>query len=636
MVYGHVGKVCLIDLTTGNITEEQLDEKTCRHFIGGEGLGAKFLLERQGARLDALGGENTLGFVAGLLAGCGISSAARTTVVTKSPLTGTFGDANVGGHFAPGIKACGYDALFFTGISSNPVYLWLTDDRAELRDATHLWGKDTVETAKALCGELGEPGLSIASIGPSGERRSLISSIIIDKRAAARSGVGAVMGSKRLKAIAVRGGKKVPLAEPDELLLLRRAYAGNLMKSDYFVIKTLRKYGTCGLVSLGTTLGLAPAKNWKLNGKKGFPGHSRLDSDEVVRYRTEKHGCSGCVIRCGGTVHLERGPYRGTETRLPEYETLVSFGHMCMNQDLESIIKAEDICDRFGIDTISTGAAIAFAIECFEKGLISKEDTGGIELTWGSGPAIVSLLEQVVKREEFGAILSDGVKRASERIGQGSEKFAVHIGGQEIPYHDFRYEPAGRGMTYISDPTPSRHERFTGGQLLQLGVALGPEAELQPGPEGDPEDYEALGRIYAQGTRFYEFFVSCGMCAFAMGVSPVFPLVDIIRAVTGWDFTAPELLETGERIQTLRQLFNIREGVKPDDFRFPDRMKEPPAFQGPMKGKPVDYDYHRLRETYFKAMQWNPQTGVPAKVRLKELGLDSAALRGCSQDDVFS
>jgi aldehyde:ferredoxin oxidoreductase len=616
-----MGKICFVDLIKNEIREQRLDDKIYRSFIGGEGLGARILLEKQQAHVDALGPENMLGIIVGLLTGCGVSSAARTTVVTKSPLTGTFGDANSGGYFAPELKACGYDGIFFKGISPKPVYLLVTAEKAELKDASHLWGKDTVETSTILRQELGDSKISVACIGPAGEKMSLISSIIIDQRAAARSGVGAVMGSKRLKAIVIRGHKKIPLADPNTLKPLTKKYAKSLTETDYFVIKTLRKYGTCGLVTLGTRLGLAPAKNWSASGEEGFPAHAKLDGDNVIRFRTKRHGCADCVIRCGGIVRLDNGSHGSIETRLPEYETLVSFGNMCLNEDVQSIIKAEDFCDRYGIDTISTGNVIAFAMECFEKGFITKKETGGIELTWGNATAILAVLEQLVKREGFGALLTDGVKKAAELIGKGSDQFAVHIGGQEIPYHDFRFEPAGRGMTYISDPTPSRHERFTGGQLLQLGVPLGPEQELQPKSETDPANYQGLGQIYATGTKYYEFFVSCGMCAFAMGACATFPLVDIISAVTGWDFTAGELLKTGERIQTIRQAFNFREGVRPHDFNIPARMKEPAAFQGPMKADDFEYDYKAIRTAYHNAMRWNPETGEPSKKRLDELGL---------------
>ena len=621
MPYGYMGKICFVDLSKGEMHEEQLDSKIYRSFVGGEGLGASILIDRQPAHVDALGPDNMLGILVGLLTGCGVSSAARTTVVTKSPLTGTFGDANAGGYFAPELKACGYDGIFFKGISPKPVYLLVTEEKSELKDASHLWGKDTVETSTILRQELGDAKIRVACIGPAGEKMSLISSIIIDQRAAARSGVGAVMGSKRLKAIVTRGRKKPLLADSNSLKPLAKKYAKSLTETDYFVIKTLRKYGTCGLVNLGTQLGLAPAKNWSTSGEDGFPAHAKLDGDNVIRFRTKKHGCADCVIRCGGVVRLDNGSHRSIETRLPEYETLVSFGNMCLNEDVQSIIKAEDLCDRYGIDTISTGNVIAFAMECFEKGFITIKETGGVELTWGNAPAILAVLEQIVERKGFGALLADGVKKAAELIGKGSDQFAVHIGGQELPYHDFRFELAGRGMTYISDPTPSRHERFTGGQLLQIGVPLGPEQELQPVSEIDPIDYHTLGQIYAIGTKYYEFFVSCGMCAFAMGACATFPLVDIISAVTGWDFTADELVETGERIQTVRQIFNFKEGVRPQDFHIPPRMKEPAAFLGPMKVDDIEYDYKAIRAAYYEALRWNPITGEPSAKRLNELGL---------------
>ncbi len=250
MPYGYLGKICFVDLTKGVIKEERLKDKIYRSYIGGEGLGAKILFESQKAHIDALGPENMLGILAGLLTGCTVSSAARTTVVTKSPLTGTFGDANVGGHFGPELKACGYDAIFFKGISPKPVYLLLTEKKVELRDASHLWGKDTVETFEMLRSEIRDPKIKLACIGPAGENISLISSIIVDNRAAARSGVGAVMGSKRLKAVVARGTKKVPFADPEAIKPLRKNYAKSLTETDYFVIETLRKQGTCGLVSL--------------------------------------------------------------------------------------------------------------------------------------------------------------------------------------------------------------------------------------------------------------------------------------------------------------------------------------------------------------------------------------------------
>jgi len=617
MVYGYMGKICIVDLANGEIKEEKLSDEIFRNFIGGEGLGAKILYEGQKAKVDALGPENILGFVTGLLTGCNVPAASRCTVVTKSPLTGGWGDSNVGGSFGPALKACGYDAIFFKGMASNPVYLLLDDENVEVRDAIKIWGKDTNETLEILTRETGDPDIKVACIGPSGETLSLISGIIAEGRAAARSGVGAVMGSKHLKAIAVRGKKRTQLADPEAIKKMRENFIQDLKKTHYFVIETLRKFGTCGLVSLGVQLGIAPIKNWSLNGEEAFPSHSKLNGENVTKFQIKKTGCPGCPIVCGGIVRIDKGLNKAAKTRKPEYETLISFGSMCLNDDVMSIIKANNICDCYGLDTISAGATIAFAIECYEQGVINKNDTDGIELTWGNVSAILSMLAKMAKREGFGAVLADGVKKAAEQIGQGSEEIAIHIQGQEIPYHDFRYEEPGRGTVYISDPTPSRHERFTGMQMLERRIPLGPYPEFQA-KAIEILDYQNKGEIYSRGAKYYEVFVSCGMCAFTMGVSSTFPLVDVISAATGWDFTPSEMLIAGERIQTLRQAFNIREGLRPQDFYIPKRLKKPSDF-GLLKG--VSVDYNRLREVYYKSMNWDPETGRPSKQRWQELGL---------------
>lgn len=575
---GYMGKILFIDLTAGSIGEETLSESIYRDFIGGEGLGAKIVYERQVGKVDALGAENILGFVTGLLTGCGVPSASRLAVVTKSPLTGTWGDANVGGFFGHELKASGYDAIFFKGIAPHPVYLLLTQSNIELRDASHLWGKDTTDSMEILRQETGDPAIRVACIGPAGEVASLISSIIMEGRAAARSGVGAVMGAKKLKAIVVKGKKRVPVADSEAIKRMRRNITRDMRESDDFMMKMVREHGTCGGFSECITSGEAPIKNWSLAGVEAMPTHSKLHGESITKYQLRKTGCAGCPIACGGIVKVDKGPYQVTETRKPEYETLVSFGAMCLNDNVESVIKANDICERYGIDTMSAGTTIAFAMECYERGIISKHDTEGIELTWGNAAAILSMLQKMAKREGFGAVLADGVKRAAERIGRGAEEIAVHVHGQEVPYHDPRMMP-NMGTMCISDPTPARHTRYT------------------------------------KDTKYHEVFVACGGCVF---VKRSLPLVDLISAATGWDFTAAELLVTGERIQTLRQAFNIREGLYPQDFYLPPKLQEP-LTHGPLKGVPVDFAV--LRKAYYEAMNWDPETGEPSKERLQELGL---------------
>jgi len=615
MTAGYWRKILFIDLTAGLINEETLPESIYRDFLGGEGLGARILYERQAAKVDALGPENILGFVTGLLTGCGVPAASRCTVVTKSPLTGTWGDANVGGYLGSELKACGYDAVFFKGIAPHPVYLLLTGSNVELRDATHLWGKDTVEAVEILRQETKDPGIRVACIGPAGEGLSLISAIIMEGRAAARSGVGAVMGAKRLKAIAIRGKNKVQVADSEAIRGMRVNFLKDIKETNTFMIKMLSEHGTCGGVSAMVAVGDAPIKNWNWAGEKAMPTHSRLNGESVTKYQIKKAGCAGCPVACGGIVKIDEGPYKVAETRKPEYETLIAFGSLCLNDNVESVIKANDICDRYGIDTMSAGTTIAFAMECYERGIITKHDTGGIELTWGNAPVILSMLEKMAKREGFGAVLADGVKKAAEQIGQGTEEFAMHIGGQEVPYHDGRMVP-GRGTSYISDPTPGRHMRPTALIILERGDTLAPYPELKVSAV-ELTDYKSKGPIYAKGSKYHEAFVACGFCAFMLYMNTL-PLVDFISAATGWDFTASELLVTGERIQTLRQAFNIREGLNLKDFDLPARLQEASS-HGPLTGVRIDFD--TLRKVYYQAMSWDAETGRPSDIRLSELGL---------------
>ena len=341
-----------------------------------------------------------------------------------------------------------------------------------------------------------------------------------------------------------------------------------------------------------------------------------MAKDNVTKYQVRRYGCFGCPIACGGVVTVPEGPYQVTEGRKPEYETLASFGPMCLNTNVESIIKANDICDRYGIDTISAGTVIAFAMECYESGLIGEKETGGIELTWGNASAIVAVLEKMAKREGFGAVLADGVQRAAERIGRGSDKCAIHVHGQEPGYHDPRLNPL-RGLGYIASPRPGRHGDGFASIRLDTEKSLGPYPEIKA-PEGGSE-YERRGRIHAIAGSYMQTFSDSGMCQYAISSGSNFPLVDFISAVTGWDFGAAEAITTGRRIQTLRQAFNIREGLSAQGFRLPDRIAKPPSM-GPYAGRSIDFD--ALRAAYYAEMEWDIESGCPSEVCLSKLGLE--------------
>jgi aldehyde:ferredoxin oxidoreductase len=611
---GYTGKILIVDLTSSEVKEEQLPDELYREFIGGVGLGVRLLYERQPEKVDPLGQQNILGFMPGLLSGTAVPSSSRLTLVSKSPLTGGWGDASVGGFIGYDLKRAGYDGILFYGISPQPVYLLIYQGKAELRDASHLWGKDTIGTEEMLRKEIGDTRLRVACIGPAGEKLSLISSIMTERgRVAARSGLGAVMGSKLLKAIGVRGRNVVPVANSTRVQQLQRRFINDVKNTKVKFIDTLKSIGTAGSTEGFIVGGATPIKNWSLSGEDSMPPNTQPYSSGINSYLVKRHTCAGCPIGCGGSVRTEETG----ECLRPEYETIAGFGPMCLINDMTSIIEAGAICDRYGIDTISVSTTIAFAIECYQRGIITKQDTDGIELTWNNPSAVITILKKIVKREGFGAILADGVKRAAEKIGHGAWEYAIHVGGQELGFHDPRLLPA-RGTGYICDPTPGRHTTFFAGTILERAGSPGPYPELW-GPQVELHDYEHKSAIYSAAIKYEQVVASAGVCKFAM-FQGTFPVVDFIAAVAGWDFIPEETLVTGERIQTLRQLFNIREGINPKEYCLPQRVSQP-ATTGPFRG--IHVDFNILRKQYYKAIGWDSETGYPLKSRLEELGLRS-------------
>ena len=606
-----MGKILSVDLSKGELKDEVLDEKLCRDFIGGYGIGAKILFNRQKAGVDPLGPDNILGILTGPLTASPALSGTRYAVVGKSPLTGTWGDANSGGDFGPYLKFAGYDGIFFTGISEKPVYLYINNGKAELRDATHLWGKDTFETEDILEEELGKD-VHVACIGPSGENMSLMAAVMNNKgRAAGRSGLGAVMGSKKLKAVVVTGNMEVLLADSERANELRKKYLGELLPVSHI----FKNFGTPAMTAASGHSGDSPVKNWGGVGTIDFPDIAPIGLEPVMAQQEKAYACFRCPFGCGGHMKAGTGEYKyEAGAHKPEYETLSAFGTMCLNNNLESIIKANDICNRYGLDTISAGCTIAFAIECYENGLITKEDTEGIELTWGNHRAIVAMTEKLARREGFGAVLADGQRVAVEKIGKKAEQYATHIQGQEVPMHDPKLG-INLTTTYKLDPTPARHTQ-------------GSEGFVPPGlpmPAFDRKSFGGRGEAHKISSNFSHVMNSAGMCMFMyISLPNADAITEFISAVTGWDVTMDELLKTGERIANIRQVFNIREGLNPLQFNVPDRvLGRPPQKEGPLAGVTVDED--TMVQDYLAAMDWDPRTAKPSKKKLQELGLDDEA-----------
>jgi aldehyde:ferredoxin oxidoreductase len=614
MARGYMGKILNVDLSQGTIAEEALDEKLCREYIGGYGLGAKLLYDRMPPGADPLGPDNILGLLTGPLTGTPAIIGSRFVAVAKSPNTGTWGDANCGGYFGPQMKFAGVDVVLLYGISPKPVYLYIEDGKAELRDASDLWGLNVSDLEDLLKERHGEEA-EVASIGVAGEKMSLTACIMNDKeRAAGRSGLGAVMGSKKVKAVVVKGSLPVPMADEARINELRRTY----LRQRQGAYDGLHDYGTCGITSDSAQSGDSPVKNWGSSGVVDFPrersdklgGEANVSLPEYKRY-----GCWRCPIACGGKVRQASGKYALEKNdgvgHKPEYETLCMFGTNLLNDDLASIVKINEICNNAGLDTISVGATVGYAIECYENGLLTREQTGGMELTWGNAEGIVAITEQISRREGFGEILADGIKVAWEKLGKIGTEFAIHVGGEEVPAHDPKFTP-GLATTYLLDATPARHTQ--GGELIQP-----PDLNLK---EQDKYTYTGSAENHWKLVNTVHVVNAAGLCIFGYMSYPIDSLPQQLAAVTGWDMDMDEIYETGLRIGTIRHAFNLREGHNPLARNVPGRLiGQPPLSKGNVKG--ITVDHKTLNKEYLELSGWDVHTSIPTEESLRKLGMDS-------------
>ena len=620
MANGYVGRLLFVDLTSGTITEETRDGAFYRKCIGGTGMAAAIILERTKAGIDPLGPENMLAFTTGPLTGTGVYGGGRYTVACKSPLTGAWADSNSGGTWGPELKFAGYDGLFVTGAAASPVCIVIDKGQARIVPADDLWGMDTYETEDALQDNLGDPRTwTVTCIGPAGERLSLLAGIVNEKgRIAARSGVGAVMGSKKLKAVAVRGAKgtRVDVADKEGLKAIQKRYGQELKDSPFH--QGLTAAGTGGGTSFLVSIGDCPVDNYGTTGTDRLPTVSNLDSAKMDVYKLKSYGCHTCPVRCGALIEVKEGPYSTDgEVHRPEYETLAALGPNCRNDTVEAVIKANEICNRYGADTMGVGGAVAFAMECYVNGLIDKTDTGGLELNWGDPVALVELTRQICAREGFGAALADGSKHAAETIGKGSDEYAMHVAGRAIPFHDPRLAPS-MGTHFVADAQPANHMGSQGMGVLEGGGSLGADPLLTSDSDKVFGDWDKKGELYSRGGAWYQLLSSSGLCGlYAQFYAP--PVVELLVPVTGWDMDWAEGLAAGKRINTLRQAFNTREGVDMRSFRLPKRFLQPLA-AGPAAGA-TPPDFEMLRQGYFEAMGWDKATGAPTEATLEALGI---------------
>ena len=617
MPNGYMGKILWVNLSDGSFKEVELPDEIYRQYIGGYGLATKLIYENMPAKSDALGPDAIVGFFPGLLTGSIGPLTGRFMVAGKSPLTGTWGDANCGGQFGAEIKKCGYDGILIKGASKTPKYVTIIDNNMQILDANEIWGLDTNETEDKLINKHGK--IKSASIGPAGEKLSLMSCIIHEKyRAAGRSGFGAVMGSKKLKALVIKGNQKLSIADNDSLIQITKEFNTNF-KNDQSGAMYL--YNTLGLACLNVSAGVSgdtPIKNWG-GTPEDFPMEklNKISGKEVNKYKQRDYGCFSCPVQCGAIMKVPEADL--DETHIPEYESCAAFGPLLLNDNLISLFTLNDLCNRAGIDTISVGGTVAFAIECYENQIINKDDTDGLELTWGNSDTIIELVKKIIMGEGFGKILADGPKSASESIGKGSEKYAMHSMGQVLPMHDVKFFNT-MARTYAFDPTPGRHtasslDHFITGLMRRNSYVK--EFVL---PKGFKRPGDARNEGMKMCASLHQCLNSLGMCMFTYWFQS-YPMLELIKAIVGWELSIDEILKIGLRIQTLRQAFTVREGVILANNELPGRVVGNPPFEtGPNRGKTVDYKAD-IKE-FCKKMGWNPENGYPLKETLAELNLD--------------
>ena len=611
---GTHGKILRVNLSESKVSQEELPESMVRRFLGGAGVATKYLWDEVPKGADPLGPENELILMTGALTGAIAPSTGRYSVVFKSPLTGIWGQSNVAGFWGVDFKKTGFDGITFRGISAKPVYLMVTEDKAELRDASHLWGKSVSETTRLLKEELGQE-FNVACIGIAGENQVRYAAIINDlHRAAGRCGGGTVMGSKRLKAIAVNGSKPVNIANPSAFGEVARKQFELL---DQHMLKIgLEAFGTNLVLDMVNVRGGFPTRNWQTCVIPEVEEINAIALSEKVL--VEKKACFACPISCGRVTEIRRGPYQGKEGEGPEYESVGALGAMCGISDLEAITMAHYLCDDYGLDTISTGSTIAFAMECYEKGILTKSDTDGLELKFGDPDILIELVHKIAKREGIGNLLAEGTKRISEKLGQGTERFAMHVKGLELPAYDSRAVKL-TGLTFATANRGGDHITgyVQGPTYLDVPFLVVEESMIE-----DPlvENVEEV-KIAKDLEDALTVFDCAGACKFMGMCVATEEWIDLIRYGLGWDdFSVSDFRTLGERVYNLARAFNVREGLTRANDTLPKRLLEEPLPEGPAKGHVNELI--PLLDPYYKLRGWDKATGKPTREKLRELGLE--------------
>ncbi|NPV69535.1 MAG: aldehyde ferredoxin oxidoreductase family protein [Firmicutes bacterium] len=606
------GNVLTIDLPAQEISSSPLDESRVNAYLGGRGLNSRLLYEMTKGGEDPLGPDNPLIFGAGLLTGSVVPCSSRFTVTTRSPLTGAIGDGNSGGFFGPEMRFAGYSHIVFSGKAPSPVYVYVEDDRVEIRDASHLWGLDTAETTSRIQIEIGDPDVQVACIGPAGENLVKVSCIINNlSRAVARSGVGAVMGSKNLKAVAVRGSGSLRTASPEAAFkMLDRVKE---LKVSDMSFSLFSKYGTPGLVSVYNSRGVLPVNNFQ---RSYVPDIEPLSGDTFINEHSVKaKGCYNCVIHCS---HFYRVEGSHAEEGM-EYESIGALGPRLGVMDFPTVLKANLACNRLGLDTIGAGDAIGFLMECRERGLVSESEVDGLDVTWGNGVVVLELLDQMARRKGVGNLLAEGSFNAAKEIGRGAERYAMCVKGQAMITADPRglmgwglaFAVANRGADHLR-AHPVVEYCFTPERALELWGTT---------KAVDRTATEGKGRMIKWCEDARAIVDSIGVCKFLTRTAYLQPsqLATLIEPATGLKFTETCLMKAGERITNLERLYNTREGFGRSQDTLPDRFLREPIPEGPSAGMVIPLDV--MLDEYYEARGWDVSKGIPTKEKLAELGL---------------
>jgi aldehyde:ferredoxin oxidoreductase len=624
---GYAGQSLRVDLSSGEIVAAETPRELRLRYLGGNGFGVRILWDEVPPAVDALSPESDLILASGPLCGTAWPTSGRFEAIAKSPLTGIYGDANCGGMFGPELKRSGYDFLVFTGRANRPVWLWIDDGRVELEDAANLWGLDTVETEAAIRRTKADDRVMVACVGPAAENGVRYASIQASpNRSLARTGVGTVMGAKRLKAIAVRGSRPVPIASPTEFTRLARAMHERIRRNEFY--PSISRHGTSGLVSVVNEIGRFPTRNFQSG---DFAAADRIAGDALRRNHWVKDaGCFGCPIRCDKVFHVTSGEFAGTVTSSLEYETLDAFGAAVGNDNLPSILHANERCDRLGMDTISAGRSISFAFELFEKGILTKADTDGLELRWGDYHVMLELIERIARREGVGDLLSLGVREAAHRIGQGAEEYAMEVKGLEIPAQDGRAQQS-MGLAHITSSRGADHLKAfptideTGSPnevARRYGAAFLPEM-------ADPHATKHKPFLVKDGEDYGAVVDSVGVCksggTFVMAEVYWPDLAEGLTYATGVETTPDALRKTGERIYNLMRAYNAVHGITRADDRLPRRFKEEPSPSMGARGEIAHAE--EMLDEYYALRGWDAERGWPTPDTLLRLELPDVAAR---------